>query len=163
MGGMSALADLGVRLALGGAVGLAAAVAMNWPMSRQPEGFTPAFVVASLVRRSSSTAASFRGAAAVHHAAGVLSGALYALAFTALDGAVPTLLAAGGVDLAVHLLAVVGVVAVNYLGFSRFLLPRAGGTIHEERATAVRGQWLRSSLVFGAVLLLLGPILFASV
>lgn len=160
---MLPLADLGARLALGGATGLLAALAMDWPMSRQPEGFTPAIVTASLFRRTPPDGVTFRDANVAHHVTGVLSGALYALVLSALQGVVPALVAVGGVGLLGHLLAVLGVVASNYLVFSRVLLPRAGGTIYEERATAVRGQWLRSSLVFGAVVLLLGPILFAAV
>lgn len=160
---MSSLADLAVRLALGGVAGLAAAVAMDWPMSRQPEGFTPAFVAASLLRRRSPDALAYRDATVVHHVAGSLSGALYALVLTGFEGLLPAVLQVEGVEPPAHVFAVLGVVAFNYLTFSRLVLPRAGGSIHEERATAVRGQWLRSSLVFGAVILVVAPLLFAAI
>jgi hypothetical protein len=96
-----------VTLAVGGVAGLAAALVMDLPMSRQSEGFTPAYIAASVLRRSPPSDVSFRDANLVHHA--------------------------------------------------------AGGTIYEERATAVRGQWLRSSLVFGAALAVIAPALFSTV
>ncbi|QLG63121.1 hypothetical protein [Halorarum salinum] len=160
---MLPLADLAARLAVGGVVGLAAAVAMDWPMSRQPEGFTPAFVVAAIIRRSSPDAVVYRDASITHHLVGTLSGVLYAIVLTGFEGILPTIVPVGGVDLPAHLLAVVVVVGVSFLGFSRLVFPRAGGPVHEERATAVRGQWLRSSLVFGGVVLVVAPLLFAAV
>lgn len=160
---MLPFADVGGRLVLGGATGLAAAVVTDWPMSRQPEGFTPAFVATSLVRRTSPDAVSFRDATVLHHATGVLAGMLYALVLIGMGGVLPSVLPVGGVDLLAHLSAVGGVIAFNYLAFSHVVLPRSGGHLTEERATAVRGQWLRSSLVFGAAVLVVAPVLFAAV
>jgi hypothetical protein len=146
-------------VAAGAAAGLVAALVMDLPMVRQPDGFTPAFVAAAVVRGRTPDAVSFRDANVVHHAAGVLAGVLYAVIVLALGVAVgpgvdPTALAGAAV---VHALAVAAVVGFIYVVFAHLVLPRAGGTIYEERATAVRGQWLRSSLVFGVAMALVAP------
>jgi hypothetical protein len=155
----AALAHLG----LGGVAGLAAAVVMDLPMSRQPEGFTPAYVAASVLRRTTPDEVAFRDANVVHHAAGLLAGVLYALLYVALDAGVPVDVAVAGVDVLAHVVAVVAVVGFIYAFFAHLVLPRAGRTIYEERSTAVRGQWLRSSLVFGAALGVVAPVLFSLV
>jgi hypothetical protein len=149
------------HLALGGVAGLAAAVVMDVPMNRQPEGFTPAYIAASVLRRTTPDKVSFGEASLVHHVAGVLAGALHALLFLAIEFAMPVDVAVAGVPLVGHALAVVTVVAFIYGFFAHLVLPRAGGTIYEERATAVRGQWLRSSLVFGVALTLGAPLLYS--
>jgi hypothetical protein len=149
------------RLALGAVAGLAAAVVMDLPMSRQPEGFTPAYVAASVLRRRSPDAVAFRDASVVHHGAGLLAGVLYGLLYVALDTVAPVGVPVAGVDVLAHAVAVVAVVLFIYAFFAHLVLPRAGGTIYEERATAVRGQWLRSSLVFGAALGVVAPLLFS--
>jgi hypothetical protein len=155
-----AVAAAGV-VAAGAAAGLLAAVVMDLPMSRQSDGFTPAFVAASVIQRTSVDAVSFRAAAVVHHGAGALAGVLWAL--VALATALPL-----GVDLAAaplravavpHVIGVVATTGFIYAFFAHVVLPRAGRGIYEERATAVRGQWLRSSLVFGAAHLLIAPAL----
>jgi len=154
-----------VTLALGAVAGLAAAVVMDVPMSRQSEGFTPAYLAASVLRRTPPSDVSFRDANLVHHAAGALAGVLYAVVAGALVlalGATPSVDALASV-LPVHAVGVGVVVAFIYLFFAHIVLPRAGGTIYEERATAVRGQWLRSSLVFGAALAVIAPALFSTV
>ena len=150
------------RLALGAVVGLAAAVVMDIPMWRQEEGFTPAYIAASVFRRTSPENVDFLDANLVHHVAGVVSGIFYAIVYLVVDGIIPELPLAG-VDIVPHLLSMVAVVVSIYFLFSYFVLPRAGRGIYEERATAVRGQWLRSSLVFGMALLVLGPALFAGI
>lgn len=150
------------RLALGAVVGLAAAVVMDIPMWRQEEGFTPAYITASVFRRTAPENVDFLDANIVHHVAGILSGVFYGAVYLVVDGVLPELPLAG-VDFVPHLASmVVVVVSVNFM-FSYFVLPRAGRGIYEERATAVRGQWLRSSLVFGVALLVLGPALFAGI
>jgi hypothetical protein len=154
-----------VTLALGAVAGLAAAVVMDVPMSRQSEGFTPAYLAASVLRRTPPSDVSFRDANVVHHAAGALAGVLYAVVAGALAlalGATPSPAAVASA-LPAHAVGVVAVVVFVYLLFAHLVLPRAGGTIYEERATAVRGQWLRSSLVFGAALAVIAPALFSVV
>lgn len=148
-------------LLVGALAGVAAAAAMAVPMSRQPDGFTPAYVAAGVVGRRSSDAVSFRDAAVVHHAAGALAGVLYALVFAVVDAAAPEVFPVGGVDVLPHSLAVTAVVLFIYAFFAHLVLPRAGGRIYEEQATAVRGQWLRSSLVFGAVMVVVIPMVTA--
>ncbi|MFC7128306.1 hypothetical protein [Haloferax chudinovii] len=156
----SSLGAVAGRLLVGAVVGAVAAVVMAIPMWRQDDGFTPAYVAAAVVRRTSPDEVSFGDANVVHHVAGALAGVLYAVAYLATDALAPDL-GVAGVDLPSHLVATAVVVAFIYVAFARFVLPRAGRRIYEERATAVRGQWLRSSLVFGATLLVLAPVVFS--
>ena len=141
--------------------GLAAAVVMDYPMSRQQEGFTPAYIAAGVLTRRPPAAVTRRAALVAHHAAGVLGGILHGLAaFTlaaALPGPLAPALAVGGIPLLAHVPAVTAVVVFVYLLFAHLVLPRAGGPAAAERATAVRGQWLRSALVYGAALTLAVP------
>ncbi|WP_224268211.1 hypothetical protein [Haloprofundus salinisoli] len=151
-----------IRLALGALAGLVAAVVMGVPMGRQEGGFTPAYVTASVLRRTTPDEVSFRDATVVHHGAGTLAGVLYALVLTLGEAVAPSVGTLGGVDLLLHLVAVGLVVGFIYGFFAYVVLPRAGGSgIYEEQSTAVRGQWLRSSLVFGAALAVVAPFLFA--
>ncbi|MFK5604432.1 hypothetical protein [Haloferax volcanii] len=157
----SSLGAVAGRLLLGAVVGAAAAVVMAIPMWRQDDGFTPAYVAAAVVRRTTPDEVSFGDANVAHHAAGALAGVLYAVVYLVTDAVAPDLGVAGiGIDLPSHLVATAVVVAFIYVAFARFIFPRAGRRIYEERATAVRGQWLRSSLVFGATLLVLAPAIF---
>lgn len=150
---------LAAWLLLGVVGGLAGSVAMDAAMHRQPDGWTPAFVAAAVLRRSRLDRVDFRDAVIVHHVAGGLAGVLYgAVAYAA------TLLLGPGSTVSLliaHLVTVVVVVAFIYAFFAHVVLPRGATDIYEERATAVRGQWLRSSLVFGAVLLLAGAMVIA--
>jgi hypothetical protein len=142
----------------GGVAGFVAAVAMDVPMNRQPEGWTPAWLAAATVRRTSPDAIPFRDASAAHHGAGVLAGAGYGL-LTFLLGLAAPWPAFAGVSVVGHLVAVVVVTLFIYGFFAHFVLPRVGGQVYEERATAVRGQWLRSALTFAAVMTVAGPLL----
>jgi hypothetical protein len=151
--------SLFMQLAAGAVAGLAAAVAMLVPMSRQPEGFTPAYIAASVLRQTTPDEVRFLDANIAHHGAGVLAGTLYAAVLALLSAVVPDLLRMEAVELLPHLLSVMLIVLFIYAFFAHLVLPRAGGRIYEEQATAVRGQWLRSSLVFGAVLVVVAPAL----
>jgi hypothetical protein len=150
-------------LVVGAVAGFVAAVVMDLPMRRQSDGFTPAYIAASVLQRSGADAVSFPAALLVHHGAGVLAGVLWGV--VALVVSVPfgvDLTASGPVLVAVpHVLGVVVTTAFIYAFFALLVLPRAGGEIYEERATAVRGQWLRSSLVFGATMLVAAPALLS--
>ncbi|SEO26262.1 hypothetical protein SAMN04487948_101403 [Halogranum amylolyticum] len=150
------------QVAAGAVAGLAAAIAMVVPMSRQPEGFTPAYIAASVLRRTTPDEVRFVEANVVHHGTGMVAGGLYAAVLMFLSGVVPDLVRMEQVELFPHLLSVSLVVLFVYVFFAHLVLPRAGGRIYEEQATAVRGQWLRSSLVFGAVLVVVGPTLLSS-
>jgi hypothetical protein len=99
----------------------------------------------------------------VHHLAGGLAGVLYGLLALGLAVVVPPVTTTLGLNLPAHLLAVVGVVIFIYGFFAHVVLPRAGGRSYEEEATAVRGQWLRSALVFGLTLALAVPLLWGSI
>lgn len=161
---MSDAVTLATGVPGGALAGLVAALAMDLQMGRQSEGWTPAFIAAAVVRRTAPEDVSFEVASVVHHAAGVASGVLYGLVTVALSGVGPQV-TWRGVSLLAHVLAVVAVTLFIYLLFANVVLPRTGGTVYEERATAVRGQWLRSSLVFAIAVLLAGPpaiVLFAT-
>ncbi|MFC7202208.1 hypothetical protein ACFQJC_01670 [Haloferax namakaokahaiae] len=159
---LAAGASLTVQLALGALVGIAAAIVMGVPMWRQDEGFTPAYIAASVLRKSRPDEVSFVDANVVHYLAGAMAGVLYAFVFLTSDMLFPDL-PLFGVDAIPHLVATLFVMVWIYLLFAHFVLPRAGRSIYEERATAVRGQWLRSSLVFGVTMFVLAPAVFAGV
>ena len=152
----------GVVIAVGALAGLVAAVVMDWPMSRQPDGFIPAAIAAAVVSRQSLEAVSMPELMIVHHFAGLLAGVLYGLLVVGFSARLPELLAVGGLDIVAHLLAVSLVGGFIYSFFAHFVLPRAGGRSYEEQATAIRGQWLRSSLVFGATLAVSVPLVALS-
>ena len=144
-------------LAVAVIVGVVAALVMDWPMSRQPEGFTPAFIAAGVLTRTPARDVRFRTAMIAHHLAGGLAGLLYALVALGVDRVSHGLSPAIGVALHAHLLGVVVVVGFIYAFFAHLVLPRAGGRPYEEQATAVRGQWLRSAVVYGLTVLALVP------
>ena len=152
-----------VVIAVGALAGLVAAVVMDWPMSRQPDGFTPAAIAAGIVTRQPVEAVSFPQLLVVHHAAGLLAGVLYGVAVLGLSSGLPELLVIGGLDIIAHLLSVGLVVGFIYAFFAHFVLRRAGGKSYEEQATAIRGQWLRSSLVFGLTLTVVVPLVALTV
>lgn len=141
----------------GGLAGLVAAVAMDVPMNRQADGWTPAWLAAATLRRRSVDAVRFRDASLVHHGAGALSGVCYGLLALAVGTVVPQPTVVG-LPVVGHLVAVTAVTLFMYTFFAHFVLPRVGGEVYEERATAVRGQWLRSALTFAAVVTLVGPV-----
>ena len=142
--------------------GLVGAAVMNLPMSKQEDGFAPAYVAAALLRRSVPGETPFREAVVVHHVTGAIAGGLYALAFLLVAAFLPGGPPIGGVGAVPHVLATAAITAFVYGFFSHVVLPRAGRGIYEERATAVRGQWLRSAVVFGVVLGVTVPV-FTSV
>jgi len=150
-------------LAVGVVAGVVAALVMDWPMSRQPEGFTPAYIAAGVLTRSPPADVRFRTAMIAHHLAGGLAGLLYALVALGVDRVSHGLSPAIGVALHAHLLGVVVVVGFIYAFFAHLVLPRAGGRPYEEQATAVRGQWLRSAVVYGLTVLALVPAVVLSV
>lgn len=123
----SSLGAVAGRLLLGAVVGVAAAVVMAIPMWRQDDGFTPAYVAAAVVRRTTPDEVSFGDANVAHHAAGALAGVLYAVVYLVTDAVAPDLGVAGiGIDLPSHLVATAVVVAFIYVAFARFIFPRAG-------------------------------------
>lgn len=144
------------HLAGGALAGLVAAVAMDVPMGRQPDGWTPAFITTAVLTRTGPGDVSFRRASVVHHAAGVAVGVLYGIVTVAFASLLPPGVWSG-VSLLGHVPGVIAVTLFIYFAFAHVVLPRVGGAVYEERATAVRGQWLRSSLVFAAALTLAGP------
>lgn len=159
---MSDAVTVATSLIGGGIAGLVAAVAMDVPMSRQPDGWTPAVIAAAVLTRATPEDVSFEGASAVHHATGIAAGMLYGIVTLALASAAPSLLWSD-VPLVAHAFSVVAVTVVIYLVFAHGVLPRVGGTMYEERATAIRGQWLRSALVFAVALTIAGPLLLSLV
>ncbi len=142
-------------LAGGAIAGLIAALAMDVQMGRQPDGWTPAFVAVGVLTRTDPDDVSFERASALHHGIGVVAGGLYGALTLALADAVPHLVWQH-VPLIAHALAVVVVTLFIYLCFAHVVLPRVGKTVYEERATAIRGQWLRSSLVFAVTMTIAG-------
>ena len=95
-----------VIIAVGALAGLIAAVVMDWPMSRQPDGFAPAAIAAAVVSRQSVEAVSMPELLVVHHAAGLLAGVLYGVAVVGFSSGLPELARIGGLDLLAHLLSV---------------------------------------------------------
>lgn len=150
-------------VAIGALAGLVAAIAMDWPMSRQPDGFTPAAIAAGVVSRQSFEDVSVPELLFVHHLAGMLAGVLYGLLILGLASGLPPLVSVGGLDLVAHLLAVGLVVVFIYTFFAHFVLSWASEQGYEEQATAIRGQWLRSSLVFGLTLAIVVPLVTVSI
>nr|WP_238993959.1 hypothetical protein [Halobellus captivus] len=132
--------------------GLLGAIVMDLPMASQEDGFTPAYVAAGLLRGTPPAEVSFGEALVVHHATGALAGALYALVYLIVATLIPRTGSIGAVITVGHLISTVTIAAFVYAFFAHVVLPRAGRGIYEERATAVRGQWLRSAVVFGVVL-----------
>ncbi|WP_331280782.1 hypothetical protein [Halobellus rufus] len=132
-------------------------------MSRQEDGFTPAYVAAGLLRRKPPTETSFGEALVVHHVTGAVAGVLYAISYLLFAAVTPDLHPIGGVLTLGHLVATVAVSAFVYAFFAHVVLPRAGRGIYEERATAVRGKWLRSAVVFGVVLGVTVPVFTSAV
>ncbi len=153
----------GAVVAVGALAGLFAAVVMDWPMSRQPDGFIPAAIATGILTRQSADDVSMPELLVVHHAAGLLAGGLYGLGLLAATATLPAVVLVSGLDLVAHLLAVGLVTGFIYGFFAHLVLPRAGGQSYEQQATAIRGQWLRSSLVFGATLLIVVPLVLTSV
>jgi hypothetical protein len=139
------------------ACGVLAAVVMDFPMSKQAEGFTPAYIAASVLARSRPSSVEYRSAFVVHHVAGGAAGVLYAVAYLLTAGLLPSVAAVGGVDVIPHALATLVVSGFIYAFFAHLVLPRRGRGIYEERATAVRGQWLRSVVVFGVTVAVVIP------
>jgi len=139
------------------ACGVLAAAVMDVPMARQTEGFTPAYVAASVLARSQPDTVEFAAAFAVHHVAGAAAGLLYAVVYAAAVGPVPGGVAVGGVAAVPHAVATLVVAGFIYGFFAHLVLPRRGRRIYEERSTAVRGQWLRSVVVFGVTVALAVP------
>lgn len=138
--------------------GLVAAVAMTVPMAKQEDGYTPAYIAVATLRRTAPEEVSTVAAHLVHYGAGVVSGVLYAVAYAALSPVLPQTASAGSLDVLSHALATVAVVGFVYVFFAHVVLSRAGTGVPEERSTAVRGQWLRSSLVFGGTLVVVLPL-----
>ncbi|MFW6320546.1 MAG: hypothetical protein ACOC0Z_01740 [Halohasta sp.] len=152
-----------VILSIGAVAGLLASIVMNWPMSRQTDGFTPAAIAAAVVSRQPVAEVSMPQLLVVHHATGMLAGVGYGL-FVAIGSwiGLPSPLWLDGMDIVVHLLSVTAIVVFIYSFFAHVVLPRAGGRSYEEQATAIRGQWLRSSLVYGVALAVLVPAIVLS-
>ena len=137
--------------------GVLAAVVMDFPMARQTEGFTPAYIAASVLTRSQPDTVGFAAAFAVHHVSGAAAGILYAAVYLTAVGPLPAGPAVGGVAAMPHALGTLAVAGFIYAFFAYLVLPRRGRRIYEERSTAVRGQWLRSVVVFGATVALAVP------
>jgi len=150
-------------VALGALSGLIAAIVMDWPMSRQPDGFMPAAIATGILSRQSLEEVSMTQLLVVHHLTGLLAGGLYGLFVIGATANLPEIVVVGGLNPLAHLLAVGVVTGFIYGFFAHFVLPRAGGRSYEQQSTAIRGQWLRSSLVFGATMLVIVPLLTTSV
>lgn len=138
--------------------GVFAAIAMAYPMWKQSDGFAPAYVAAGLLTRRNPVDVPMRDALVVHHAAGPCGGILYAALAIILWSGLPGMATIAGVPLVPHVLATILVVTIVYFLFANVALPRAGAGQYEETHTAVRGQWLRSALVFGAALVVFVPV-----
>jgi hypothetical protein len=155
--GANTAGEFGAFIILCAVCGLFGAVVMDVPMTRQEDGFTPAYIATSVLSHSSPAEVAFGAAFALHHLTGVLAGLLYAALYLLVAVGVPDVATVGGIRLLPHLVATVLVAGFVYAFFAYLVFPRAGGWIYEERATAVSGRWLRSTAVFGSVLALVVP------
>jgi hypothetical protein len=157
-GPVGALGETLTFVGLSAVSGLVAAATMTVPMAAQEDGYTPAYIAAATLRQTTPGDVSTVAARLVHYGAGVLSGVLYAVAYAVLSPLLPATASAGSLDALPHALATTAVVGFVYVFFAHLVLPRSRDGVHEERSTAVRGQWLRSSLVFGATLVVVLPL-----
>lgn len=148
---------LDLRLAVAAVVGLLAALAANVAMRLQSYGYVPAYVAAAAAWRRPPERVSRSAADAVHLAVGMVAGLFLEALLVGYERLRPTL----GIDVEVVVaqlttLSELGVfalvVVVLYVGFSRAVFPRFGGTAYETRPGTVRRQWAVSSLVYGAAL-----------
>jgi len=138
-----------VIVAVGALAGAVAAVVMDWPMSRQPDGFTPAAIAAGVLTRQSVDEVSMAQLLVVHHLAGLLAGVLYGLAVVGFTASLPAVVSVGGLDLLAHLLGVGLVVGFIY-GFFAHSYCRglaAGATKNRRLRSAASGSGRRSCSV----------------
>lgn len=156
------LSGVGQWLLVGIVVGVVGGIVMDVLMTQQEDGFAPARVVVGVLTGRSPATVPFREVVVVHHVASGLVGALYGICSYALAALVPIEANVGGVDLLAHVIAVTLVVVFIYGFFTAVVLPRVDEGVYEERATAVHGQWLRATVLFGAIMLLGVPALTTS-
>lgn len=138
--------------------GLAVSLAVELSPIRRDDGLTPAHVAAAVVAGGRPDDVGYWDETVVHHAVGVVAGTLYAVAYLAAALVVPAGAVVGRVGVVPHVLAVTGAVLFVYAAFATLVLSRAERSVYEERSTAVRGQWLRSSVGFGAGFAFAAPI-----
>lgn len=152
------------RVAVGAVAGLLAAIAMNVPMHRLPEGSAPPFVAAGALTGEGPTDVNPALASGIHYVAGVLAGTGHTLLALGLEGAYPftTGVASTGVPLVPHLLAVLVIYAALVVVFAYLVLPVFGGPVRE-RARLVRRDWVLAVTVYALALAVLVPALLALV
>ncbi|PSQ44553.1 hypothetical protein BRD17_03665 [Halobacteriales archaeon SW_7_68_16] len=150
---------IGAHLAVHVALGLVAAVAMNYPMARQPLGFVPAFVAGSILSRRRSSAVPREVALVVHHAAGGLAGLLYGLLTLAVAAVgvvpaptAPTALVVGGVLVYAVLVGFFQHVALRLADLDLDGHDAAG---HDDPRRVVLASWVRSAGSYAIVLVAL--------
>lgn len=144
---------LTVRLVVGLAAGLLAAVVANVPMGRLREGQTPPFVAARALTGDPLPEVSAGLATGLHYATGALGGLLFALVGFGLERVLPTAPALPGVVLPVYpSVAALGLVALSGFGLvASVLLPRFGGSARD-RAARVRRDWAVVVAVYAVAL-----------
>lgn len=155
--GAVAITWLGSVVGVGVLSGLAGALVTIVSMKHHPEGWTPAVLLAGLVRRTDPEQVSVETAIAVHHAGGAFAGLLYALLFAGLSILLPWHGRYFGFQFVPHLLAVLFDALLVYGAFAHVLFPLVRRHTEQQRETAIRGQWLRSVLVYAATLTILAP------
>jgi hypothetical protein len=123
-------------------------------MRRLVEGSTPPFVAASALTGEPLTEVSEGLASLVHYAAGTLAGAGFILAAETIESLllVRYVLAGTGLPLVPHLAAG---------GITFAVLPLFGGEA-ADRAARVRNDWAISAAVYTAAVLVLIPVLTAT-
>lgn len=115
----------------------------------------------AVVRRTAPDEVGFGDANVAHYAVGALAGILYVVVYLVTDAVTSDLGVADiGIDLPSHLVATMVVVVFIYVTLARLIFPHTNRCIYRERVTAARGQWFRSSLVFGATLLVPASAIF---
>ncbi|WP_255148711.1 hypothetical protein [Halorarius halobius] len=151
------------RAAVGAVAGLLAAVVMNIPMQRLPEGTAPPFVAAGALTGEGLAEVDPKLASGVHYAAGVLAGVVFTLVAVGLERVLPPRAALAGVGLRIapHALAALVTFAFLVVFFAYLVLPVFGGEARE-RAGQVRRDWVVSASVYTVALVAFVVLLVAA-
>lgn len=144
---VTAPASIPLRFVAGVLAGVAATLAMDFVMSRRPEGATPAAVASGVLTRRPPHSAPDRLASVVHYLAGILTGGLFVWVLFAVEAVID------GPSLASTLVAAVVLYVLMVGFFLVVVLPRSqvlGGRVGE-----IRRDWALSALAYVVVLVVL--------
>jgi hypothetical protein len=157
-----------IRLAAAVVAGFGATAVMTLVMEVLPEGDVPPYVAAAPLFGTSAGRISKRQADIAHYAAGMLAGVLYELAVSGLDlvqsASQQLVLLGRPVPLTLSdPFAVMFVIGFLYVFFGYLVFPRFGGRLYADTTVrrTVRRDWFISAMVYGGMLLIIVPLLYA--